>query len=55
MAKVFYEDIEIGFILTNGTITIEEALDLIGFDEGAFLEQQGWEALDPNDFTISYE
>jgi hypothetical protein len=55
MAKVFYEDIEIGVILTNSTLTIDEALDLIQFNEQAFLEEQGWDELNPSDFTISYE
>ena len=54
MAKVFYEDIEIGEVMTNQSLTVERALELIEFDEEKFLNEQGFEELDYNDFKIEY-
>ena len=54
MAKIFYEDIEIGEVMTNQSLTVERALELIEFDEESFLNEQGFEAIDYNDFKIEY-
>jgi len=53
--KVMYEGIEVGTVLTNRSLTIDEALELINFDEAAFCEAHGFEAVDPADFRIEYE
>lgn len=54
MAKVYYEDILIGEVLTNRSLTVEEALDAIGFDAEKFVEEQGWEGIDYNEFRLEY-
>lgn len=54
MATIYYEDIEVGEVMTNRSLTIDEALELIGFDEEKFLNEQGFEAIDYNDFKIEY-
>ncbi|MED4492991.1 hypothetical protein [Heyndrickxia coagulans] len=52
MAKVFYEDILVGEVLTNRSLTVEEALEAIGFDEAKFIEEQGFDDIDYNDFRL---
>src|SRR5699024_7434435 len=54
MYKIFYENIFISDIITNKSLTIEEMLELIGFDEEAFKAKHGFEALDPADFNVRY-
>lgn len=54
MATIYYEDIEIGEVTTNQSLTVERALELIGFDEEEFLKEQGFEAIDYNDFRLEY-
>lgn len=54
MAKVFYEDILVGEVLTNRSLTVDEALDLIGFDEQSFIEENGFDDIDYNDFKLVY-
>lgn len=54
MAKVFYEEIEVGEVTTNRSLSVNEALELIEFDEEEFLKEQGFEAIDYNDFKIEY-
>lgn len=52
--KVYYEDVLVGEVITNKSMTVDEALELIGFDEEAFLQEQGWDAIDYNDFRMDY-
>lgn len=54
MAKVYYEDVLVGEVMTNQSLTVDEALELIGFNEETFLSEQGWDELDYNDFRIEY-
>lgn len=54
MAKVFYEDILVGEILSNHGLTVDEALEMINFKEDEFLQTQGFEEIDYNEFTITY-
>lgn len=54
MVKVFYEDVLVGEVTTNRSLTVEEALDLIGFDEQEFLDEQGWDDIDYNEFRLVY-
>lgn len=54
MATIYYEDIEVGEVVTNQSLTVDRALELIGFDEEEFLKEHGFEALDYNDFKIEY-
>lgn len=50
--KVMYEDIEVGAIVTNKSLTVDEALELINFNEAEFLAAQGWDDLDYNEFRL---
>ncbi|MEK4466438.1 hypothetical protein MHB56_29905 [Paenibacillus sp. FSL H8-0315] len=52
--KVYYEDILVGEIITNHSMTVDQALELINFNEEAFLSEQGWDELDFNDFRLDY-
>lgn len=52
MIKVFYEDILVGEILTNRSLTVDEALELIGFDEQQFIIDNGFDDIDYNDFRL---
>ena len=52
MVKVMYEGIEVGTVITNRSLTVEEALELIGFDEEAFCAEHGFDAVDYNEFRI---
>lgn len=54
MYKIFYENIFISDIATNKSLTIEEMLGLIDFDEQAFKSKHGLESLDPADFKAIY-
>ena len=52
--KVFYEDILVGEVLTNRSLTVDEALELIGFDEEKFIADNGFDGIDYNDFRLEY-
>lgn len=52
--KVMYEDILVGEVYTNRSLSVDEALDLIGFDEAKFIEEQGFDDIDYNDFKLKY-
>ncbi|WP_164779653.1 hypothetical protein [Paenibacillus kobensis] len=52
--KVYYEDILVGEVVTNQSMTVDAALKLIGFDEETFLSEQGFDAIDYNDFNLDY-
>ncbi|MEF2965049.1 hypothetical protein V3851_04330 [Paenibacillus sp. M1] len=52
--KVMYEDIEVGEVITNRSLTVEEALELIGFDEEKFIQENGFDDIDYNDFRMEY-
>ncbi|WP_205774520.1 hypothetical protein [Alkalicoccus luteus] len=54
MAKIYYDDILIGEIVTNRSMTVEEALNLIDFDEEEFIREQGFDDVDPNDYRLEY-
>lgn len=54
MVKVMYEEIEVGKVYTNQSLTVDEALKLIDFDEAKFIEEQGFEDIDYNDFKLIY-
>ncbi|WP_171056251.1 hypothetical protein [Paenibacillus sinopodophylli] len=50
--KIYYEDVLVGEVLTNRSMTVTEALAAIGFDEEAFLTTQGWDDIDYNEFRL---
>jgi len=52
--KIYYEDILVGEVLTNRSLTVNEALDLIDFNEQEFIEENGFDDIDYNDFRMEY-
>ncbi|MNP81329.1 hypothetical protein D3C76_1796540 [compost metagenome] len=52
--KLFYEEILVGEVLTNRSLTVEETLELIGFNEEEFIAANGFEDIDYNDFKMVY-
>lgn len=54
MVKIYYDDILVGEVLTNQSLTIEEALKLIEFDEQEFIKEHSFDDIDYNDFRIVY-
>lgn len=54
MIKIYYEDILVGEVLTNRSLTVDEALDLIGFDEQQFINDNSFDDIDYDDFRLEY-
>ena len=54
MATIYYENIEVGEIMTDRSLTVDEALKLIEFNEEKFLNEQGFDDIDYNDFRLEY-
>lgn len=52
--KIYYEDIFVGEVVTNKSMTVDEALQAISFDEQTFISEQGFDDLDFNDFRLDY-
>jgi len=56
--KIYYEDILVGEVLTNGPHNaqpiLDEALKIIGFEEEKFVKEQGFDDIDYNDFKLVY-
>ncbi|MNJ76314.1 hypothetical protein D3C77_735710 [compost metagenome] len=52
--KIYYENVLIGEVVTNRSMTVDEALELVDFNEEKFLAEQGWDNLDYNDFRLEY-
>lgn len=52
--KVMYEDLKVGEVYTNRGLTVDEALKLIGFDQEKFIEDNGFDDIDYNDFKLIY-
>ena len=48
--RIYYGNIFIGEIASNRSMTVEEALDHIEFDEEAFKQAQGFDEIDYNEF-----
>ena len=52
--KIMYEEILVGEVMTNKSITVEEALKMISFGEEEFLKETGFDDIDYNDFKLVY-
>lgn len=48
--KIYYGNILVGELINNRSITIDEALELIGFDEKAFKQSHNFDEIDYNEF-----
>lgn len=54
MAKLFYEELLVAEIATNRSLTVDEVLDQIEFSEQEFIEHNGFDDIDYNDFRLEY-
>ena len=54
MIKVYYGDILLGTVTTNQSLTVDQALNLLEFDEKAFLTQNGFDDIDYDTFKLVY-
>lgn len=52
--RVYYEDILVGELVTNKSLTVDEALELIDFNEEDFINEQGFDDIDYNEFKLEY-
>ncbi|MFD1350131.1 hypothetical protein [Oceanobacillus caeni] len=52
--KIYYEDILVDEVVTNRSMTVDEALELIDFDEEKFISNNGFDDIDYNDFKLVY-
>lgn len=52
--KIYYEDILVDEVVTNRSMTVDEALELIDFDEEKFISENGFDDIDYNDFKLVY-
>lgn len=52
--KVMYENILVGEVYTNRSLSVDEALNLIDFNEAKFIEENGFDDIDYNDFWLAY-
>lgn len=50
--RVYYGQIFVGEVVTNRSMTVDEALKIIGFDEERFIEDNGFDDIDYNDFRL---
>lgn len=50
--KIYYDDIFVGEIVTNKSITVDEVLDLIDFNEQEFKEKHCFDEVDYNHFRL---
>ena len=54
MAELYYEKILVGEITTNKSLTVDEVLERIEFDEQEFITKHGFDDIDYNDFKFVY-
>jgi len=54
MAELYYEKILVGEVTTNRSLTVDEALEQIEFDEQEFITKYGFDDIDYNDFKLIY-
>ena len=58
MVKVMYEDVYgdifVGDLLTNQSLTVDQALDLIDFNPDKFMADHDFDDIDYNNFKLVY-
>lgn len=53
MIKLYYDDILVAELINSGrNLTVDEALELIEFNEEKFIAENGFDDIDYNDFRI---
>lgn len=50
--KLYYEDILVGEAITRYSLSVEEMLHAIDFNEEEFIKEQGFDDIDYNDFHL---
>lgn len=50
--KLYYKDILLGEIMTNHSMTIDEALECLGVDMDGFAYANGWDDWDYDDLRM---
>lgn len=51
---LWYEDILVGEIITNQTLTVDEALKRLEFDEEKFIAEYEFDDVDYNEFFLTF-
>ena len=52
--KIMYGTILVGEVITNQSLSVDGALEIIGFNEEVFTIENNINDLDYNDFKLSY-
>lgn len=52
--RLYYEDILVGEVVTNHSMSVDQALNLIDFNEEEFIKEHGFDDIDHNDFRLEY-
>ena len=52
--KIYYENILVGKVVTNQSLTVDQALELINFNEENFISENRLEDIDYNEFKTVY-
>lgn len=52
--KLYHGDVFLGEILTNHSMTVDEALELLDIDMDEFAQEQGWDDWDWEELRMEY-
>lgn len=52
--KLFYEDLLLGEVITNHSMTVDEALDLLDIDMDEVAKENGWDDWDWEELRMEY-
>ena len=52
--KIYYENIMVGEVTTNQSMTVDAALKLIDFNEETFISENDFDNIDYNEFKMIY-
>ena len=52
--KLFYGDILLGDVLMNHSMTVDEAVEIVGVDMDKFAADQGWDDWDWEQLRMEY-
>lgn len=52
--KLYYGKILLGEVLTNHSMTVDEALELVGVDMDKYAEEHGWDDWDWEELRMEY-
>lgn len=52
--KLYYEDILLGEVLTNHSMTVDDALEFVGIDMDEYAGEHGWDDWDLEKLRMEY-